>query len=182
MLKRIVLARLAAASRNHAQSYNNARDIHTSVMRHQMLVGPPDAVSHLRPMVYDNISLQSQTQHPYSLSEFQNSETDSFDNEDDYGNYELKLRSAQLDSFNHQYWTEVSVVLHSMASWLMLSISRQTLGLKNARKLRSQHCLLQRRQKTGRRLSHTSTNNGTRTKQIDNECTLANSERKLETI
>jgi len=69
------------------------------------LVGPPDPVSHLRPVIYDelHVSIQpKQLPHPYSLSEFNSAESLSEDLELQY-----KLQRQQLDAFSHQFWLQV---------------------------------------------------------------------------
>jgi hypothetical protein len=71
----------------------------------RQLVGPPDPISHLRPVIYDDPSLSiqpKQLNHPYSLAEFSNQECSFEDLELLY-----KLQSQHLDAFNHQFWFDV---------------------------------------------------------------------------
>jgi hypothetical protein len=86
------------------------REMYSSPRHRSQLVGPPDALSHLRPVVYENLPITSRVQHPYSLHEFRELEESSSEHEDDYGNYELKLRMAQQDAFNHEFWSEVRML------------------------------------------------------------------------
>ncbi|TFY72649.1 hypothetical protein EVG20_g324 [Dentipellis fragilis] len=59
---------------------------------------PPDAISNLRPILYDDpVPLSSEElRHPYSLSEFRG----------DPGEYQWKLQRQQLDAWNHAFWTD----------------------------------------------------------------------------
>lgn len=77
------------------------RRIHTSSASLQALVGPPDPVSHLRPVLYGgSAKLVKTREHPYSLDEF-----------DSKGPPALELwekrHLEQTDKFNHDYWAEV---------------------------------------------------------------------------
>lgn len=66
------------------------------------LVGPPDPVSHLRPVVYDDAPLPpSDVRHPYSLREFTG----------DTREYQWKIQRQQLDAYNQEFWTDVSISL-----------------------------------------------------------------------
>jgi apoptogenic protein 1 len=94
-----------------------SRSLHSSSSR-RLLVGPPDPVSHLRPVIYGSEPTQSRVQHPYSLREFRDMEEQADEHENDFGNYELKLRMARMDAFNHEFWAEVSFsasTLHAFA-------------------------------------------------------------------
>lgn len=73
--------------------------------RRRELVGPPDPVSHLRPVVYDepDVSIQpKQLSHPYSLAEFDPAEGTSEELDLQY-----KLQRQQFDAFSHQFWLDV---------------------------------------------------------------------------
>ncbi|VDB82951.1 unnamed protein product [Peniophora sp. CBMAI 1063] len=71
------------------------------------LVGPPDPVSNLRPVIYADAPLPSasgsgathNSNHPYSLSEFPRSALNDAD-------YRWRLRREELDAFNHAFWTD----------------------------------------------------------------------------
>lgn len=70
------------------------------------LVAPPDPVSNLRPILYDNASntpTVPNVRHPYSLSEFTPAAVEAS------GDHELqfKLLRQQLDTFNQVFWTDV---------------------------------------------------------------------------
>ncbi|KDQ60777.1 hypothetical protein JAAARDRAFT_31755 [Jaapia argillacea MUCL 33604] len=64
------------------------------------LVGPPDPISHLRPVIYDDQPLTTpvDTRHPYSLREFAEQTHDD--------ELHFKLHRQQTDVFNHRYWTD----------------------------------------------------------------------------
>lgn len=74
-----------------------ARLFHSSLVRAD-LVGPPDPVSHLRPVIYDDAPVPpSPTQHPYSLREFTG----------DVREYQWKVQRQETDAFNQAFWTNV---------------------------------------------------------------------------
>ncbi|PBK96917.1 hypothetical protein ARMGADRAFT_989158 [Armillaria gallica] len=83
------------------------RLFHSSVpSRH--LVGPPDPISHLRPVIYDDVPPPpppSLLKHPYSLAEF--------DPEPPLGTgaYDLqwKLQRQQLDDLDQNFWLDSNI-------------------------------------------------------------------------
>jgi hypothetical protein len=64
-------------------------------------VGPPDPVSNIRPVLYNDLSSTTaeSPQHPYSLDEFRN--------DSDTLEYQWKLQRQQLDVFNDAFWRDV---------------------------------------------------------------------------
>ena len=89
--------------RGSLQIPRSYRLIHYTVARHD-LVGPPDSVSHLRPVIYDDAPPEApspNSHHPYSLKEFKG----------DAREYQWKMQRQQLDTYNHAYWTDVSAIL-----------------------------------------------------------------------
>ncbi|SRR5260221_3991246 len=91
------------------QSYreHKTRTLYASSPRRD-LVGPPDPISHIRPILYDDPPSQSPTpllRHPYSLSEFKPGSIG------DSSEYELqyKLLRQQLDSLHQSFWLDVSI-------------------------------------------------------------------------
>ncbi|CAL1704551.1 unnamed protein product [Somion occarium] len=76
---------------------NILRQFHASCCRLD-IVGPPDPISHLRPIVYDDAPLPppSDVRHPYSLREFTG----------DTREYHWKMQRQQLDAYNHSFWTD----------------------------------------------------------------------------
>jgi hypothetical protein len=79
------------------------RLLHSSA-RSCNLVGPPDPVSNLRPVLYTDLpsSPRPKLRHPYSLTEFAGGKQD-----DDL---QWRLQRLQLDAFNHNFWTDVSTL------------------------------------------------------------------------
>ncbi|KAI0797978.1 hypothetical protein C8Q75DRAFT_801880 [Abortiporus biennis] len=74
----------------------SARSLHTTISRKD-LVGPPDRISHIRPIIYDDAPpAPSESRHPYSLGEFTG----------DTREYQWKIQRQQLDTFNHEYWLD----------------------------------------------------------------------------
>ena len=75
----------------------HVRSFHGSLVRAD-LVGPPDPVSHLRPVIYDDAPAPpSPTSHPYSLREFAG----------DTREYQWKVQRQETDAFNQAFWTDV---------------------------------------------------------------------------
>ena len=76
------------------------RHFHSSV-RTSDYVGPPDPVSNIRPVLYDDPSVTNAEplRHPYALDEFRD---DSYTLE-----YQWKLHRQQLDAFNDAFWRDV---------------------------------------------------------------------------
>jgi len=65
-------------------------------------VGPPDPVSNIRPIIYDDqppedsAHSKSSPTHPYSLDEFEGNPSD----------YQWRIERKRLDAYNHAFWTE----------------------------------------------------------------------------
>lgn len=79
-----------------------ARAFHLTIPRSD-LVGPPDPVSNLRPVVYDDAPPlpPSAVRHPYSLKEFTG----------DTREYQWKIQRQELDAYNHAFWTDVCTLM-----------------------------------------------------------------------
>lgn len=87
---------LTRATRSAHASASRWRTFHRSVACRD-LVGPPDPVSNLRPVIYDDLPVQStNTIHPYSLKEFTG----------DPREYQWKVQRQQLDAYNHKFWAD----------------------------------------------------------------------------
>ena len=74
------------------------RQIHVSCTRKD-IVGPPDRLSNLRPVIYDDAPVPppDRVRHPYSLREFTG----------DTREYHWKMQRQQLDAYNHEFWSDV---------------------------------------------------------------------------
>lgn len=96
-----------------AQIVSLGRSLHTSqVARHH--VGPPDPVSNLRPVVYDDaLPPAPDARHPYSLDEFSG----------DVREYQWKMQRQELDAYNQAFWTDVRVQVQIVA-WLLSDLTR----------------------------------------------------------
>ena len=70
-------------------------------LRSRWLIGPPDPVSNLRPVLYTDptSSTPPNLPHPYSLQEFAGRTQDQ--------GLQWRLQRQQLDAFNHSFWTDV---------------------------------------------------------------------------
>lgn len=86
---------------------------------HRDLVAPPNPVSHMRPIIYDDPPSKLRLpylRHPYSLSEFKDGNTSVL------GNCELQFRllRQQLDSLHQNFWLDVSGPIFSCETFLLL--------------------------------------------------------------
>jgi hypothetical protein len=105
------LARSASVNASKCPSYltrRMARAFHSSTTRNDM-VAPPDPVSHMRPVIYDNHVLPvpaSNVRHPYSLTEFK---VDKGSDAAESGDLELQFRimRQQLDALHQNFWLDV---------------------------------------------------------------------------
>jgi len=99
-----------------------SRALHVSQSRHD-LVAPPDPVSHMRPILYDNPPSQLPAQylrHPYSLSEFK---TESSDNRCDH-ELQFKLLRQQLDSLHQDFWLDSNTRFYSAKEVILSSLPK----------------------------------------------------------
>lgn len=86
----------------------------SSTPRSCLLVGPPDPISNIRHVIYDEGTATREgvkegfSKHPYSLSEFSQ---DSFDSATGQNELQLKLQRQQLDTLDQQFWTDVCIIL-----------------------------------------------------------------------
>ncbi|EPQ58277.1 hypothetical protein GLOTRDRAFT_72537 [Gloeophyllum trabeum ATCC 11539] len=111
-------APLARCSRRHIHCSASARD----------LVGPPDPVSNLRPVYYDDplpapeAKPRPRLRHPYSLREF--SDPDVSTAEPSIHDLELqyKLLRQQTDAFNHAFWTDSNLRFESAKATILQSL------------------------------------------------------------
>ena len=82
----------ALSSPTARPTIRHGRSLHASLVRRD-LVGPPDPVSHLRPIIYDDAPPPpAQVRHPYSLREFTG----------DTREYQWKMQRQELDALNHE--------------------------------------------------------------------------------
>ena len=96
--------------RNGTIPYLLARHLRTrarsapTVLGNSTLVGPPDPVSNIRPVLRGPSTGDGiQTAHPYSVSEFSRSEV--------VGYSVLALHERHLETLNHSFWTDVCPLL-----------------------------------------------------------------------
>ncbi|KAI0748168.1 hypothetical protein C8Q80DRAFT_1170501 [Daedaleopsis nitida] len=95
----------------------HVRSFHASVAR-QHLVGPPDPVSHLRPVIYDDAPPlpPPPVRHPYSLREFTG----------DTREYQWKMQRQETDTFNHDFWKESNTRFYSAKDAVLQSLPEGT--------------------------------------------------------
>lgn len=121
-----VLSRFASTSAGPPAAANRAPPF---------LVGAPDVISNLRPVIYDGVWFKAistpqdlspsssslplttivhpdkDTEHPYALNEFASTrghEADRFFEEKNSWELRLRLERQSNDAFNHAFWTDVS--------------------------------------------------------------------------
>ncbi|KAN0140756.1 hypothetical protein V8E53_001200 [Lactarius tabidus] len=80
-------------------------------------VAPPDPISNIRPILYDEPArVISETQrHPYSLNEFRD--------DSDTLEYQWKLQRQQLDAFNDNFWRDSNTRFEVAKAAAMSSLS-----------------------------------------------------------
>ncbi|KAF8892546.1 hypothetical protein BD779DRAFT_1670236 [Infundibulicybe gibba] len=86
-----------------------ARSLHIT-SRRSHLVGPPDPISHIRPIVYTDYATPSSSsvvpariRHPYSLTEFDDSEHTVHSSTNTH-ELQFRLQRQQLDAYHHDFW------------------------------------------------------------------------------
>jgi hypothetical protein len=79
------------------------RLLHTTILRNQMLVGPPHPLSNLRPALYNGVRDDQPKTNAYAPNEFQSHVTINPDK------FQLDNSLRSLDKLNHDFWAEVSV-------------------------------------------------------------------------
>ncbi|TCD68904.1 hypothetical protein EIP91_009454 [Steccherinum ochraceum] len=109
-----VVQRVLRLSSRHIQP----RLLHSTSVRHD-LVGPPDPVSNLRPVVYDDAPPEIRSPndtHPYSLKEFRG----------DAREYQWKMQRQQLDAYNLAYWTDSNTRFEGAKQAMLTSLPEST--------------------------------------------------------
>lgn len=146
-----------------------SRLFHASAcLRH--LVAPPDAISHMRPIIYEDVSTSTSTdpstsspptllRHPYSLSEFSN--TKGNDRASDL-ELQFRLQRQQLDAFHHNFWFDVSPAQFNQANTQVdfFYLHRATHGSKRPNKPSSRLSRKAQRLLIKRMFCRNSINNG----------------------
>ena len=90
-------------------SLRTVRLLHSTTRRCN-LIGPPDPISNLRPVLYHNPgkAISAELSHPYSLREFSGDVVVDHD-------LQWRLHQQDLDAFSQKFWTDVSTYLLSDA-------------------------------------------------------------------
>ncbi|KAH9966799.1 hypothetical protein BC827DRAFT_1089330, partial [Russula dissimulans] len=94
-----------------------SRRLFHSSLRASDYVGPPDPVSNIRPVLYDDPastnadSATAPLRHPYSLDEFRD-DADTLE-------YQWKLQRQQLDAFNNAFWRDTNTRFEAAKDALM---------------------------------------------------------------
>ncbi|KAF8163333.1 hypothetical protein B0H34DRAFT_695048 [Crassisporium funariophilum] len=96
------------------------RSFHPSIPQSD-LVAPPDPISHIRPIIYEDSPSQSPPaylRHPYSLSEFNTGERNA------PGELELqfKLQRQQLDTFHQNFWRDSNTRFYAAKESVLSSL------------------------------------------------------------
>ncbi|KAK7446384.1 hypothetical protein VKT23_014589 [Stygiomarasmius scandens] len=122
------------------------RLLHTSSPCSGALVGPPDPISHLRPVIYNDVPKPpppSLRHHPYSLSEFDP------ESERNQSPHELhwKLQRQQLDDLNQNFWLDSNCRFEAAKQAVIESLPSSSTALDKERALSEfyKHWLMQER-------------------------------------
>jgi len=104
------------------------RLLHVSAIRSN-LVGSPDPISHIRPVLYTKSTpvQPDGVRHPYLLNEFTEGETD--------GEVQWALYQQQLDKFNHDYWFDSNTRFESAKQSVLSSLPDSVTGLQREQAL-----------------------------------------------
>ncbi|KAI0362164.1 hypothetical protein OH77DRAFT_1466569 [Trametes cingulata] len=104
---------LSSSSSLPVKAPHSARAFHASLSRRH-LVGPPDPVSHLRPVIYDDAPPppKPRVRHPYSLREFTG----------DTREYQWKMQRQELDAFNHAFWLDSNTRFYAAKDAVLQSL------------------------------------------------------------
>jgi hypothetical protein len=104
------------------------RLLHSSA-RSCNLVGPPDPVSNLRPVLYTDLpsSPRPKLRHPYSLTDFAGGKQD-----DDL---QWRLQRLQLDAINHNFWTDSNSRFEAAKQSVLSSLPESSTPLARERAL-----------------------------------------------
>ncbi|KAJ3779260.1 hypothetical protein FB446DRAFT_613250, partial [Lentinula raphanica] len=97
------------------------RYLHGSARAQRHLVGPPDPISHLRPIIYDDVTPLSSPaviNHPYSLHEF---DPEPARNSNAY-EMQWKLQRQQLDDFSQNFWLDSNTRFESAKEAVLTSL------------------------------------------------------------
>ncbi|TFY78342.1 hypothetical protein EWM64_g5666 [Hericium alpestre] len=105
---------MLAPRRPPPQAWRALRLLHTTP-RACNRIGPPDPISNLRPILYDDPlpPHAEDLRHPYSLSEFRGGDT---------VEYQWKLQRQQLDAWNHAFWTNSNTRFEAAKDAVLSSI------------------------------------------------------------
>jgi Apoptogenic protein 1 len=80
-----------------------ARLLHTTILRNQILVGPPHPLSNLRLVLYNGVLEDHSKTNAYSPNELQSHVPTNPDK------FQLDTSMKSLDKLNHDFWAEVSM-------------------------------------------------------------------------
>ncbi|KAF8910962.1 hypothetical protein CPB84DRAFT_1763007 [Gymnopilus junonius] len=89
------------------------------------LIAPPDSISHIRPIIYDDPPSQLPVhylRHPYSLSEFRS------EAENKPGDHDLQYRllRQQLDSLHQNFWMDSNTRFYAARDAVLTSLPSTT--------------------------------------------------------
>ncbi|PPQ83336.1 hypothetical protein CVT25_003975 [Psilocybe cyanescens] len=108
----------SSAQKHSLNVVKATRSFHAS-RNHRDLVAPPDPISHMRPIIYDDppsLSQPAYLRHPYSLAEFR-AESGQGDNE-----LQFRLLRQQLDSLHQNFWLDSNTRFYSARDAVLSSL------------------------------------------------------------
>ncbi|EEB96229.1 hypothetical protein MPER_04667 [Moniliophthora perniciosa FA553] len=103
---------LTLVPRSHRVLCQPYRLLHASSRLSRDLIGPPDQISNIRPIIYDDVPSPpppSLLYHPYSLAEFDPEPS----NNESANELQWKLQRKQLDDLNHNFWLDSNLRFES---------------------------------------------------------------------
>lgn len=108
--------------------FRSVRLLHCSPIRCD-LIGPPDPISHIRPVIYDGPTAPHKPKlsstHPFSLYEFDDCPPSDIDESLNDMEFQWKLQREQLDIFHQDFWTDVSPSRILLRSPLFIDATEQ---------------------------------------------------------
>ncbi|KAG7092506.1 hypothetical protein E1B28_008857 [Marasmius oreades] len=122
----------------------SSRVLHASARSLRDLIGPPDPISHLRPIIYDDVPTPpppSLLHHPYSLAEFDPEPS----NNESAHELQWKLQRKQLDDLNQYFWLDSNIRFESGKKAVLesLPLTASVMDKENALSEFYKHWLMQ---------------------------------------
>ncbi|KAF9265416.1 hypothetical protein L218DRAFT_898062 [Marasmius fiardii PR-910] len=112
---------LHLARQSSRSIHRSCRLLHACTRSSRDLIGPPNPISHLRPIIYDDVPTPpppSLLHHPYSLAEFDPEPS----NNESAHELQWKLQRKQLDDLNQHFWLDSNIRFESAKQAVLESL------------------------------------------------------------